>query len=1149
MASKNIRGITVEIGGDTSELTAELKKLDKSAKSSSDELREINAALKNGDPQNVTMLAQKHDALTQSIATAKDKVDLLREAEKQAAEQVKNGEIGEEQYRALQREVVYAENKLKKLENELKDCEKAQEKAADAAKDEGKAVKSAGDEAQDAAEKQKDLEKSLDELKNKYSDAKGAAQDAAKEFATSVTAISGAATGALVVAMGYEDALDSIRLLTGASENQMVLYEGVLEDVFSSGLGEDIDDVAASMAKIIQMTGETDPDKLKELTENALVLKDSFDFEVDEQLRAVNALMSQFGVSAEEAYNLIVQGVQAGLNQNGDLLDVINEYSVHYKQLGYDADDFFNSLVSGAATGVFSVDKLGDAMKEFGVRVKDTGSSTTDALASLGFVSQAELEELRATRAELEESFASATTETKKAEIQAQLDETATQIAEIENALNSGCVSIETLQAAFTAGGDEAQDAMGAVLDALWGIDDQVAQNEVGVGLFGTMWEDLGVTAIKALRDVDGSLSMTKAAMEDVKEVNLSSTSSKWASLGRTVQTELFIPLGEKLLPLAKKVVNYVSDNAGTIAAKLKQIAIVMASMWVASKIGSMVSAISKAVVAYKQLKAATTAANAAMATTPWGAVGAAVGAVVGGIISFISAENDAADAAKELREELDAQTKSYWETANAARDAASERRTSLRTINEEHEAYEELWEKLTLIVDENGNVTEGNEDLAESITKELSEALGLEIELTGNQISNYRQLQSEIYGTIAANRLSATMSKMQGDYDDAVDNLEDYQMNSEQANATWQEYLQKKERLAELDAWHADLAAMTDEELNAYMNENYEEMAALTEERRGLQKWLSNNSNAKENYEAARYTYDQALWVIAAYEGLEEAYYSGDETARRAALDFAAQGIVSTETGAGMSTIERQAVEAIVAQAELVDMSGHTGTTVTQEQIDAAAATTQAAIEALFDAAEQSGEVYDMNDLAAAVSEYLAGADLTDAANDFISQYTGNADDLLVMAGFKTGNIADLVPTVPTMFGSVRATSRTSVDPVFELAQNRSTNKNLRSPALDPTRDAMLYETAASSAGAADELNSVLSDSAALEEVSGTIEGSTAEIVDEFLQTHQLLAKISQQVSDFEIVATIGGDGWGSLVDSALGNVIVRRSRGGLSG
>ena len=70
---------------------------------------------------------------------------------------------------------------------------------------------------------------------------------------------------------------------------------------------------------------------------------------------------------------------QNGLDKNGDLLDTINEYSVHFKQAGFDAESMFNMLINGTESGTFSVDKLGDTVKEFFIRAKDGSDSTIGA--------------------------------------------------------------------------------------------------------------------------------------------------------------------------------------------------------------------------------------------------------------------------------------------------------------------------------------------------------------------------------------------------------------------------------------------------------------------------------------------------------------------------------------------------------------------------------------------------------------------------------------------------------------------------------------------------------------------------------------------------------------------------------------------------
>ena len=89
------------------------------------------------------------------------------------------------------------------------------------------------------------------------------------------------------------------------------------------------------MAQVKTQLGEIEDTKLQSVTEDALALRDTFGFEVNESVRAAKMLMDQFGISSEEAYNLIAQGAQQGLDKNGDLLDSINEYSVHFKQKSY----------------------------------------------------------------------------------------------------------------------------------------------------------------------------------------------------------------------------------------------------------------------------------------------------------------------------------------------------------------------------------------------------------------------------------------------------------------------------------------------------------------------------------------------------------------------------------------------------------------------------------------------------------------------------------------------------------------------------------------------------------------------------------------------------------------------------------------------
>ena len=111
MAS-NIKGLIVEIGGDTSKLGKALESVNSKSRSLSSELGSINKLLKL-DPTNTELLAQKQSVLADAIANTEEKLGILREAEKQVQAQFEKGEVSAEQYRALQREVLATESKLK----------------------------------------------------------------------------------------------------------------------------------------------------------------------------------------------------------------------------------------------------------------------------------------------------------------------------------------------------------------------------------------------------------------------------------------------------------------------------------------------------------------------------------------------------------------------------------------------------------------------------------------------------------------------------------------------------------------------------------------------------------------------------------------------------------------------------------------------------------------------------------------------------------------------------------------------------------------------------------------------------------------------------------------------------------------------------
>ena len=147
MAGGRVKGITIEIGGDTTKLETALKNVNTEIKNTESKLKDVNKLLKM-DPGNTNLLSQKYKTLQTEIKATKEKLDTLKEAAKQADQALADGKMSKEQYDALQREIAETEQSLKSLEQEYKNFGSVQAQQIAAAgekmKEFGGKVESAG---------------------------------------------------------------------------------------------------------------------------------------------------------------------------------------------------------------------------------------------------------------------------------------------------------------------------------------------------------------------------------------------------------------------------------------------------------------------------------------------------------------------------------------------------------------------------------------------------------------------------------------------------------------------------------------------------------------------------------------------------------------------------------------------------------------------------------------------------------------------------------------------------------------------------------------------------------------------------------------------------------------------------------------------
>lgn len=694
MATRDLKGLTIEIGGDTSNLTDALRSVDSELSNLQSNLRTVNSALRL-DPGNVDALAQRQELLNEAVQTTTQRLEQLREAQRQADQQIADGvDVDQRAYRNLQSEIIRAEASLNDYRRQANET--------------GEESRNATDESAEGWTVVKDVISDL---------ASQAIQAAIEAFRDLV--------------LEGETALDILQAKIGASDEAMRKYGDVAAEIFKNGWGESITDVAESIGTVTQMLGDLDQVELQNVTQHALTLRDVFGWDVKESIRAANSLMDQFGITSVEAFNLMVQGAQKGLDQNDDLLDTINEYSVQFKDAGYSAEDMFNMLANGADEGTWSVDKLGDAVKEMNIRISDGTADEAFKTLKLG-VEEATTSSMELTDeyVNLEEAQGKYNEAVRKyGEDSDQARDAQEKLTEAQQEYNEKAsettTNITAIKDAFAAGGEEAQTAMQTVMEALAGVDDETQRYQLGVQIFGTMWEDLGENAVRALLDTEGGIKATNEAMDQVETDAYDNLATSVSTLGRTLKSEILQPIVDDISPVLKDVVDWAIENIDT----LKPIII---------GVGTALGVVTAAIVA---ATVATTALNAVMSINPiFLAASIIIAAIVGVTSAIIALINRTTDSEKAIKANAEAVT-SFTEALADAKPNIADATTLLsnygRTISEIDEAISESEGGITTIL---ATALSERRQLREDEIKSIEEYNRRIEELENEKLEMYRQ-------------------------------------------------------------------------------------------------------------------------------------------------------------------------------------------------------------------------------------------------------------------------------------------------------------------------------------------------------------------------------------------------------------------------
>lgn len=352
MAGSRIKGITIDIDGNTTGLQSSLKDVNSQTSKTSAELRDVNKLLKL-DPGNVELVAQKQKLLSNAVQTTSQKLDKLKSAQSQVEAQFKAGDIGEEQYRGFQREVQATEAQLGRLKNGLQDTTNYLQGSGDAAAQAEagfKQAKSGMDELNDTAENIKNMG---------LADALGQVGDKAAEIGGDI----------LNTGMDFANAQSLMQNSMGLTKSQADQATQSVHGVFNSGLVEDVNEASEAVMTVKNSFQDLNGQDLTNLTNQLVAIAKHGGVDIKDATNAASQAMKGFGISGQEATDVVAKGLQDGLNKNDDFLDTVNEYSPTFQDAGMSAGNMLNVLNAGMQNGAFNTDKVADAVKEFQLRL------------------------------------------------------------------------------------------------------------------------------------------------------------------------------------------------------------------------------------------------------------------------------------------------------------------------------------------------------------------------------------------------------------------------------------------------------------------------------------------------------------------------------------------------------------------------------------------------------------------------------------------------------------------------------------------------------------------------------------------------------------------------------------------------------------
>lgn len=628
-------------------------------------------------------------------------------------------------------------------------------------------------------------------LANLVADGFRMATQAAKDFVTEM----------VNVGKTFDDSMAQVAAVSGATGDELDALREKAKEMGSSTKFTASE--AADAFNYMAMAGWKTEDMLGGI-EGILNLAAASGSDLATTSDIVTDALTAMGYEAKDAGRLadVMAAASSNANTNVEMMGQTFQYAAPIVgALGYNMEDTAVAIGMMANAGIKG-EKAGTALRSILTRLSAPPKEAADAMTALGISitdSNGQMKSLDTVIGDLRKAF-SKLDETEQAANAKHLagQEAMSGLLAIVNAAPS---DFDKLTRAVEDSDGAAQKMADTMLDTLGG--DMTVLNSQIEGVRLTIYEQFAPT----LRDV------VQKVQKWLGEVD-------WKAFGKKASSALksIMDYGKKLaknvLPPLKtafkvvvNVVKFAIDHFKTLVTVLGTALVVFKAVKAALAIKAAITATTTAVAALTAgvglATKAQTVWNAVMASNPIGAVATAVGLLVSGVVLLGGANKDAEDATEKLTSAQKAQIKKIDELSDAIDDSVKsyqdlqeEQKNQIAGKEGEFRYYEDLWDELQSIVDQNGKVKKGYEGRADFITSQLSEALGLEIQMVDGVVQKYGDLSAAIDDVMRKKRAEIILSGQEELYSNAFQNIDQATADYLKASSEYDTQIAEADRL-----------------------------------------------------------------------------------------------------------------------------------------------------------------------------------------------------------------------------------------------------------------------------------------------------------------------------------------------------------------